>query len=106
MSRRLVALLVACASEPPRPAKPMPPEAVPGMENDATMVEPSALEAYRIEGSIMIPPDDMDKVKMVERNVHRVIATTKVCLSSSGEIASIAITKRATELRREDSPAN
>jgi len=87
--RWLVALFIACASEPtPPPERPVP-KPVPGKETDASLVPPSVLEAYRIEGAIGIGPDDVDKSRMVDRGLHRVIATTKLCLSVTGEVSSV-----------------
>ena len=91
-------LLAACSgasqsSPAPRPEQPAPPppQAVPGAESDPTMVAPTVLATYRIEGSNMIVPDDEDKVRMVERGLNRVIATTKLCLAASGEPSSVTI---------------
>src|SRR6185295_6823992 len=93
--RRWLVVLAACGggSAPP-PARPAPqPSTAPGAETDATMVEPSVAEARRIEGSKLIPPDDMDKYKMAERGLSRVIATLKLCIGVTGEPSSVTIVK-------------
>jgi hypothetical protein len=97
----LVAVVVACTSESkPPPAQPQPqpqpaprsqPRAVPNAEFDATMVAPTALEADRIQGSITIVPDDIDKHRMAEHGLTRIIATMKLCLTATGEPRSVEV---------------
>lgn len=79
--------LVGCASQSPPPAAPLPPTAEPA---GAQTVAPAMLEGRRVKGSILIPPDDVDKMKMVERGLTRVINATKLCIGVDGHVASAA----------------
>ena len=55
------------------------------------MVPPSLLEGRRIKGSIMIAPDDEDKIAMIEHGVSRVIYSSKLCIDANGAIASLTM---------------
>ena len=99
--------LAACGSQsrpptvpPPQPPAPIAAEAaaetngsgdVPA--SDAPMVPPSLLEGYRVKGSILVVPDDMDKVELVKRNLTRVVPTSKLCIAADGAIASVTMLK-------------
>ena len=55
------------------------------------MVPPSVLEGRRIKGSIMIVPDDAEKIAMIEHGVARVIHSSKLCIDANGAIGSVKL---------------
>ncbi|NVB76872.1 MAG: hypothetical protein HOV81_00620 [Kofleriaceae bacterium] len=92
----IVVVLAGCASQSsssPPPAAPAPVAAVPASAdaNNAQMLPPSYANAHRVEGSILIVPDDMDKMKMVERKLTRVIHSAKLCITVDGRVGSVTM---------------
>jgi hypothetical protein len=99
----LVLASVGCASQPaskPAPTTPTQPapataavtqqgEAMPASAGQ--MVAPSILETRRVKGSILIVPDDMDKWKMAERRLTRIMHSSKLCIDVEGHIASVTM---------------
>lgn len=65
--------------------------ASPASVEASRMVPPNLVEANRIKGSILIPPDDVDKMVMVDRHLSRVIASFKLCLADTGAITSVTL---------------
>ncbi|HEY5928063.1 MAG TPA: hypothetical protein VIV11_40530, partial [Kofleriaceae bacterium] len=83
------AAAAAPADTAPPPDATAPPPAAGTTPTAAPMVPPTVLETRRIKGSKLITPDDMDKHRMAEKGLKRVIATFKLCLAVTGEISSI-----------------
>jgi len=72
---------------PPPPPPPPPPPAAP------TIVPPNVLNANRIAGDTNIVPDDVTKTEIQRSGKTKVIATAKLCLSTSGEVERVDLVK-------------
>ena len=68
---------------PPPPPPPAPPQNVP----------PTLLEGSRIAGEKQIIPDDVTKTEIQRSGKTKVIATAKLCLSTSGEVERVDLVK-------------
>jgi protein TonB len=71
------------AAPPPPPPPPAPPQ----------NVAPSMLEAQRIAGDKNIQPDDATKIEILRSGKERLVASWKLCISATGDVASANLLK-------------
>lgn len=70
--------------------EPPPPPPAPEKPRVVTQV---AVEAQRIAGEKNIQPDDTTKIQMQRDGKSRIVATYRMCLTKSGDIANINMAK-------------
>lgn len=68
---------------PPPPPPPAPPQNIP----------PTLLEPLRTQGTARIPPDDATKVEIAKSGKSKVVASFKLCVSTTGAVTQVTLLK-------------